>query len=216
METTKNFGLVYLLSNPAMPGIYKIGKTSRSDIAARMKELYSTGVPTRFECVKACRVENCTQVEKALHQAFAPNRINPEREFFRIEPEQVLAILELLDQKDAVDVTAEVQTEIEQEASDADKAATHNLEQAQERSSRIDFANMGIPVGAHLQFARDSDIEVEVADTTNHVRYHGELTTLSSLTKRLVEYIVRPTGHWFYNDRNSLDIYNETFKEYIK
>lgn len=69
METTQNFGLVYLLSNPAMPGIYKIGTTTRSDIAARMNELYTTGVPTRFECVKACRVANCAQVEKALHQA---------------------------------------------------------------------------------------------------------------------------------------------------
>ena len=213
MGPDKNFGLVYLLSNPAMPGIYKIGTTTRSDIAARMNELYSTGVPPRFECIKACRVENYTQVEKALHRAFAPNRINPSREFFRIEPEQVLAIFELLDQKDSVDVTDEVQSEIAMGTSDVDKTAAYNLELAQERSSRLNFAAMGIPVGAHLQFTKDSNIEVEVADTVNHVLYHGEQTTLSNLSRKLVGYIVRPTGYWFYNGRNLLDIYNETFKE---
>ena len=72
---------------------------------------------------------------------------------------------------------------------------------------------MGIPVGARLRFTRDSNIEVEVADSINHVLYQGEQTTLSNLTKKLVGYIVRPTGYWFYNDRNLLDIYNETFKE---
>lgn len=213
MEAAKNFGLVYLLSNPAMPGIYKIGTTTRSDIAARMNELYTTGVPTRFECVKACWVANCAHVEKALHQAFAPNRINPSREFFRIEPEQVLGILELLDQKDSIDITEEVQTEIEKETPDVDKKASYSLEQAQDRSSRLNFAAMGIPVGARLRFTRDSNIEVEVADSINHILYQGEQTTLSNLTKKLVGYIVRPTGYWFYNDRNLLDIYNETFKE---
>ena len=41
--------IVYVLTNPAMPGIVKIGKTNRDDPQVRMNELYTTGVPLPFE-----------------------------------------------------------------------------------------------------------------------------------------------------------------------
>ena len=37
--------IVYVLANPAMPGIAKIGMPDRTDVQRRMSELYSTGVP---------------------------------------------------------------------------------------------------------------------------------------------------------------------------
>lgn len=86
-------GLVYLLTNPAMPGIVKIGLTTRDDMQQRLNELFTTGVPVPFDCVFACEVDDCKAVEDALHIAFGPNRIHPKREFFKIEPEQPLAIL---------------------------------------------------------------------------------------------------------------------------
>ena len=45
-------GIVYVLTNPAMTGIVKIGKTTRG-MSARLSELYSTGVPLPFECAYA-------------------------------------------------------------------------------------------------------------------------------------------------------------------
>ena len=78
-------GIVYVLTNPAMPGIVKIGKTTRG-VSARLNELYSTGVPLPFRCAYAARVEDESKVERAFHQAFGPDRINPRREFFDIEP----------------------------------------------------------------------------------------------------------------------------------
>lgn len=39
------YGIVYLLTNPVMPGLAKIGMTTQEDIDKRMKELYTTGVP---------------------------------------------------------------------------------------------------------------------------------------------------------------------------
>ena len=73
-----------------MPGLVKIGMTTQEDIDKRMKELYTTGVPVPFECQFACKVKktDCAKIEKALHTAFAPQRINANREFFRIQVEQ--------------------------------------------------------------------------------------------------------------------------------
>ena len=41
-----NSGIVYVLTNPAMPGLVKIGMTTRDNLDARMKELYGTGSPS--------------------------------------------------------------------------------------------------------------------------------------------------------------------------
>lgn len=81
---SNNFGIVYVLTNPAMPGLVKIGMTTRDNLDTRMRELYGTGVPVPFECAYACKVKtsDCSKIEKALHIAFAPNRINANREFF--------------------------------------------------------------------------------------------------------------------------------------
>lgn len=75
-------GIVYILSNPAMPNIIKLGITTQEDVKLRMAQLYSTGVPLPFECVYAAKVSNFEKVEKALHTAFGPDRVNPKREFF--------------------------------------------------------------------------------------------------------------------------------------
>ena len=94
--------IVYVLTNRAMPGIVKIGMTDRDDVKLRMAELYSTGVPLPFECAAALEVadQQASRVEDALHAAFGPHRINASREFFRIDPDQAEALLEILPGRD--------------------------------------------------------------------------------------------------------------------
>ena len=75
---------------------------------ARLYELYSTGVPVPFEWAFAGRVEDEGKVEKAFHLAFGPYRVNPKREFFQIEAEQAIALLELMVVED---VTPQLQME---------------------------------------------------------------------------------------------------------
>ena len=68
------YGIVYLLTNPVMPGLVKIGMTTQEDIDKRMKELYTTGVPVPFECQFACKVKkgDCAKIEKAIRSRTLP------------------------------------------------------------------------------------------------------------------------------------------------
>ena len=67
-----------------MPGLVKIGMTTRDNIEERTKELYGTGVPVSFEYKYVCKVKSsdCAKIEKVLHTAFEPARFNANRAFF--------------------------------------------------------------------------------------------------------------------------------------
>jgi hypothetical protein len=80
---------VYISSNPSMPGIVKIGKTKR-DVVDRMRELYTTGVPTPFETDATIVTPDCDELEKTLHLYFNEFRVNSDREFFKIDKEVVI------------------------------------------------------------------------------------------------------------------------------
>lgn len=75
-------GYVYVLTNPSMPGLIKIGRTTNLP-SQRMAELHSTGVPTPFQLEFCVEVEDCVAAEKAAHRALAEHRIASGREFFR-------------------------------------------------------------------------------------------------------------------------------------
>lgn len=83
---------IYILSNPSMSGLLKIGKTTKSP-NKRMVELHSTGVPTPFVLDFAAEVNDCTHSEKVIHQVLANYRVSKNREFFRIEIKQALELV---------------------------------------------------------------------------------------------------------------------------
>lgn len=188
-----------------MPGLVKIGKTSQDDHMTRVSQLYSTGVPVPFDIEYACRVPNPTEVEAALHRAFAPQRINPRREFFEIEPEQAIAILKLLNVED---VTDEVK-------SDTEGISTQDQEAASRLRSRrpsLNFEEMGIPIGSQLDAVATDDFAIVVSPKRVSFR-SSESTSLTAATRELLnlEYSVAPTRHWTFNGRDLNAIYNETY-----
>lgn len=73
---------LYILSNPSMHGLIKIGKTTTSP-NQRMSELHSTGVPTPFVLELSVEVDDCHASERAAHSALAKYRVAENREFFR-------------------------------------------------------------------------------------------------------------------------------------
>jgi AraC-like DNA-binding protein len=77
-------GYVYILKNPSMPGLLKIGKTTRS-VQQRANELWQTGVPTPFEVVSEYYSPDCHELEQSVHQALSAYRISAMREFFAVD-----------------------------------------------------------------------------------------------------------------------------------
>ena len=129
--------IVYVLTNPAMPGMVKIGMTDRPDVQRRMNELYSTGVPLPFECVIARQIEDreAAEIENALHVAFGPYRINTSREFFEIDPEQAGALLQVMPGHDVTPRPSEQDAELPPE----DREAVSEYKKRRTRLSEQEF-----------------------------------------------------------------------------
>lgn len=94
--TTKNsiVGYIYILTNPTMPGLVKIGYAD--DVPSRMKSLYNTSVAAPFECYAMYGIEN-RLLDKTLHNlidGFDPDlRMTENREYYRMAPERAYEIL---------------------------------------------------------------------------------------------------------------------------
>lgn len=184
-------GSVYILSNPSMPNIVKIGVTQDS-VENRCKTISKpTGVPTPFEVEYECTVSDCYKIEKALQAAFAPYKVSENREFFKVSTAQVTAILQLVQQENIT------------EQATADQSET-------KRNPRFKFAEMNIPAGTQITFVQDEEIKATVTEN-NNVLYNGKEQSLSALTRELIGYIVRPLQYWSYNDKNLLQVYQETY-----
>jgi hypothetical protein len=63
----ENVGHVYVMINPAMPGVVKIGRT-RDQTRARARQLYSTGVPKEFIVLWQEYVHDSDKVEQEIHE----------------------------------------------------------------------------------------------------------------------------------------------------
>tara|TARA_R110000824_G_scaffold347748_2_gene534490 strand:- start:274 stop:831 length:558 start_codon:yes stop_codon:yes gene_type:complete len=86
-------GYVYILTNPSMPGLVKIGKTTR-DPDGRANELYSTGVPTPF-VVDDCKfTPDCDTLERSVHVALSSHRVSQSREFFKCDIDMAHGVLD--------------------------------------------------------------------------------------------------------------------------
>jgi hypothetical protein len=201
---TMAMSIVYVVTNPAMPGLVKIGRTTHEEAQMRLGQLYSTGVPFPFKLEFACRVVNPDEVEAALHTAFAPNRVNPRREFFQIEAGQAIAILKLLHTEDA---TSAVSAEL----SEADQSDAAAGEAFRSRRPNLNFVEMGIPIGSEL-VCTAFDVKLTVIGPKK-VKLGDEELSLTAATRKALslEYAVQPGPYWLFNGRLLRDIYNETY-----
>lgn len=89
-------GFVYLLINASMPGMVKIGRTTR-DPENRIEELSkATGVPTPFILVYKEFFSDCINAESVIHEMLEDKgyRLSPNREFFTVPIPNAISIIQ--------------------------------------------------------------------------------------------------------------------------
>lgn len=160
--------IIYVLTNEAMPDLVKIGFTD-SDVETRMTDLSrASGVPLPFECYFAAEVNDATKLEKTLHQLFAETRVNPKREFFRVDPEKVVLAISIGEFKEVTPGSADV-----------DKEEKEALEKVKARRPRIKLEAIDILPGAVLNFSRDESVTATVLEG-GKVNFEGEVMSPSA------------------------------------
>ena len=85
-------GYVYVISNPSLDNMVKIGVTRRLDPQIRVDELSSASVPFKFGVHSFIFSEDAFALENALHEAFDDRRVNKankHKEFFNVSLEEV-------------------------------------------------------------------------------------------------------------------------------
>lgn len=208
-----NLQIVYVLTNAAMPGLIKIGMTRGNEAASRTSQLYTTGVPLPFECAYECAVGNAAEVERALHEAFAPFRINPNREFFRMEPRQAIAILRLLHARPTAVVTQELEANTPLVDKEAAQREEDEAQLRRARRPRFDYIALGLPIGTVLTY-KDGTKTCTVAGPRT-VEIDGEECSLTQLTRRVMgladDYPLQPSPHWLHGGRTLKEIYDEFY-----
>ncbi|WP_295201892.1 GIY-YIG nuclease family protein [uncultured Chryseobacterium sp.] len=91
IERNKNFfndpdsGFIYIIRNPIHgENVFKIGLT-RNTVNERINQLSKTSTPDKFYLAQQWNVRNCVVAEQRIHLLLNNYRIDPRREFFKID-----------------------------------------------------------------------------------------------------------------------------------
>ena len=175
MSAQIEIGYLYCMSNPAMPGLVKIGYTNRHP-TVRANELYfgskdtnATGVPLPFKVVKDWRIPSnrSYEVEQAVHRKLHAHRVqghgnHAPKEFFHLNPvEAISRIEEALFDLDWWSVT---------------QAQVHQFEDAVRERDRIAKTTKKAAL-LHDQWLfsvrKEADAKVALLDQSVDVRFHS-------------------------------------------
>lgn len=91
-QINKKSGWIYVISNPLLDGVVKIGVTRRLNAMDRINELGSASVPFKFKVHSIIFSEDAFKLEHDLHIAFDDyrvNKVNKQKEHFRVSLDAV-------------------------------------------------------------------------------------------------------------------------------
>jgi hypothetical protein len=95
-------GWVYIISNPAMPGLIKVGHSTK-DPELRARELNHTGSPHPYIVEYEMLIEEPFRVEQQVHKALVSCR--ERKEWFRCLAEEAVAVIQRVIEGKAINET---------------------------------------------------------------------------------------------------------------
>lgn len=181
--------IVYVLTNPAFENFIKVGRAT--NLEQRLRALDNTSVPLPFRCVFAVEVDNESEVERLVHQAFADHRTRSTREFFEIDPQRVISALKLTNGKD---VTPRSDIAEDDEGLQAFEKAIRKPRKSYK------FSDAGLKVGDIVRYSNDESISAEVI-SEKKILFENEEMSLSKSALILLNrdgYEWRTVNGWQY------------------
>lgn len=107
-------GYVYILTNPAMPGLVKVGMTERHSTRERIAELSThTGVPEEFELAYRAQVFDAYATEQRAH-ALLIDKCPKKKEFFQCDVLAAVSAVRIAAGHDLIAEESHVVTSIEE------------------------------------------------------------------------------------------------------
>ena len=189
-------GSIYILVNPAFPGLIKIGYAD--DVQARIKTLSSSpGVPDPYHCYAIYKVKKRLE-DLRLHKLI--DTLNPDlrhskkREFYGMDHEKAYSILSAIAQINGNEDQLIVNPfnddyfdtlKAKPKISASKKQGTIPAAPRGETRGRFSFKMLNIPVGSTLTYVKDNSITCVTVDEMNQVKYNDTVYTLSGLVKYL-------------------------------
>jgi hypothetical protein len=184
-------GIVYILINPCLEGWVKIGMSDKNDIKDRLAELSNpANMPLSFRAYALYHVENPKTVETAIQKIIdtidfdlrsrekSDTGRDRVREFFRISPEKAFDIFKevakLRGDADSLELIEPSEDEQEQEAI------------VQQRRSKLNLKDIGVPNGAELTFVNDETITCKADCEHNKLIYEDKSYSMASLAIKLL------------------------------
>lgn len=110
-ESHSKAGWLYVITSPSLPGLVKLGATRRLNPTIRVKELSSSSLPEPYHAHCFVFSDDCFELENNIHKYFDKERVNPDREFFRIEPKEAIDVLKEIFNVDVHFVNDDEETE---------------------------------------------------------------------------------------------------------
>lgn len=216
MGEKKTCGVIYILTNPSFPEYVKIGYAD--DLEKRLSQLNrSETIPFAFRAYAVYEVGSRLK-DKDLHDLI--DALNPDlraidsfdgkkrvKEFYAMTPEEAYSLLECIAK---ISGTSSRLKRVKPEGHEIiDEEVAEALSQAVRRGP-FRFSAVGIPVGAEIHFVEDESIVATVEDD-RHIRYKGEVTSLSRLAQDLkgFDHPVQGTLWFAYEGKILNDLRNE-------
>ena len=166
-------GIVFILTNPYMPDLVLIDTApDEFGLKQRVGQLSShETIPESFSIYHARSVTDAEDTLEKIAGIFSDGRIDPEKKFFRSDPEKVTKTLQLVSGNDVV----------------IDDTSANDLEDQKKRkvpARPFRFSMVGLEPGTELHFSRNISITATVEDD-RHIMFEGEVTSLSSAAKKV-------------------------------
>lgn len=190
-------GYIYIMTNPALHDMVKIGYAK--DVEERRKQLSTTALPYDYEVYATYETPGALE-DKKLHKLI--DNLNPDlrvaknREFFVLSPEDAYELLE------TIALISGTKGKLKKvKISEAKKQII--------KKPPVNFEKCGIPAGAELVFVDDDSIRVTVYNARK-VLYNDEITSLSAVSSSIKGYQTAGPSMFTYNGKLVAEIARET------